>query len=274
MMRQKYKIILQIRIKIVLLQPVFWKDMRYFIHLAYNGSAFFGWQIQPNHPSVQETLENCLSLLLHEERVAVTGCGRTDTGVHASSFFAHFDTEKQFSPEECQQLVQKLNSFLPKEIVIFDLFEVAPDLHARFDAESRTYQYHVCTCKNPFKTEFTYHCHRAIDVDKMNEAATLLLQNEDFTSFSKVHTQVNNFICHVTEAHWDRVDDELIFTVTANRFLRNMVRALVGTLLEVGFGKLTVQDFQNIINQKDRRAARTSAPANALFLTEVRYPRM
>ena len=140
--------------------------MRYFIHLAYNGSAFFGWQIQPNHPSVQETLENCLSLLLHEERVAVTGCGRTDTGVHASSFYTHFDTEKQFSPEECQQLVQKLNSFLPKEIVIFDLFEVAPDLHARFDAESRTYQYHVCTHKNPFKTEFTYHCHRAIDVDK------------------------------------------------------------------------------------------------------------
>ena len=248
--------------------------MRYFIHMAYNGSAFFGWQIQPEHPSVQETLETCLSLLLHEERVAVTGCGRTDTGVHASSYYAHFDTEKHFSVEECQSLVLKLNSFLPKEIVIFDLFEVDSDLHARFDAESRTYQYHVCTQKNPFKTHFTYYCHRDIDVDKMNEAASLLLQNEDFTSFSKVHTQVNNFICHITEAHWDRVGDELIFTVTANRFLRNMVRALVGTLLEVGFGKLTIQDFQSIIDQKDRRAARTSAPANALFLTEVRYEAM
>ena len=248
--------------------------MRYFIHLAYNGSAFFGWQIQPEHPSVQETLETCLSLLLHEERVAVTGCGRTDTGVHASSYYAHFDTEKQFTQDECRQLVHKLNNFLPKEIVIFDLFEVASDLHARFDAESRTYQYHVCTRKDPFKLQFSYHCHRAIDVDKMNEAAVLLLQNEDFTSFSKVHTQVNNFICHVTEAHWDRVDDELIFTVTANRFLRNMVRALVGTLLEVGFGKLSVQDFQDIINRKDRCAAKTSVPANALFLTEVRYPRI
>ena len=248
--------------------------MRYFIHLAYNGSAFFGWEIQPNHPSVQETLEGCLSLLLHEERVAVTGCGRTDTGLHASSYYAHFDTGKAFSPDECRQLAFKLNNFLPKEIVIFDLFEVSPEAHARFDATSRTYRYHVCTRKNPFKLQFTYPCHRAIDVGKMNEAAALLLQNEDFTSFSKVHTQVNNFICHVTEAHWDVVDDEIVFTVTANRFLRNMVRAIVGTLLEVGFGRLTVQDFQNIINQKDRRAARTSVPANALFLTEVRYPQI
>ena len=248
--------------------------MRYFLHLAYNGTAFFGWQIQPNHPSVQETLENCLSLLLREPRVAITGCGRTDTGVHASSFYAHFNTDTHFTPEECRQLAFKLNNFLPKDIVIFDLFEVSPDLHARFDAESRTYKYYICTKKNPFKQQFSYHFHRELDVEKMNEAAALLLQNEDFTSFSKVHTQVNNFICHISEAHWDRVDDELIFTVTANRFLRNMVRALVGTLLEVGFGKITVQDFQNIINQKDRRAARTSAPANALFLTEVRYPRM
>lgn len=248
--------------------------MRYFIHLAYNGSAFFGWQIQPNHPSVQETMETCLSLLLHEAHVAVTGCGRTDTGVHASSFYAHFDTEKQFSPDECQQLVFKLNNFLPKEIVIFNIFEVAPDLHARFDAESRTYQYHLCTRKNPFKTHFTYHYHRQLDVAAMNEAAAMLLQHEDFTSFSKVHTQVNNFICHVTEAHWKQEDDELVFTITANRFLRNMVRAIVGTLLEVGTGKISVQDFQNIINQKDRCAAKTSAPAHALFLTEVRYGRM
>lgn len=250
----------------------FEKKMRYFLHLAYNGSVFFGWQIQPNHPSVQETLESCLSLLLHEERVAVTGCGRTDTGVHASSYYAHFDTEKQLSPDECRQLTFKLNNFLPKEIVIFDLFEVAPDLHARFDAESRTYQYHVCTRKDPFKIQFAYRCHKPLDVAKMNEAAALLLQNEDFTSFSKVHTQVNNFICHVTEAHWDVIGNELIFTVTANRFLRNMVRALVGTLLEIGMGKISVEGFQDIINKKDRCAARTSVPAHALFLTKVRYP--
>ena len=257
----------------LLLQPEI-DNMRYIMHLAYNGSAFFGWQIQPNHPSVQETLETCLSLLLHEPRVAITGCGRTDTGVHASFYYAHFDTETRLSPEECQQLVFKLNNFLPKEIVIFDLFEVAPDLHARFDADSRTYKYYICTKKNPFKQQFAYHFHRELDVEKMNEAASLLLQNEDFTSFSKVHTQVNNFICHITEAHWEKVDDELVFTITANRFLRNMVRAIVGTLLEVGTGKISVQGFQDIINQKDRCAARTSAPANALFLTDVRYGRM
>ena len=245
--------------------------MRYFLHLAYNGSAFFGWQIQPDHPSVQETLENCLSLLLHEERVAVTGCGRTDTGVHASSYYAHFDTEKAFSRDECRQLVHKLNNFLPKEIVIFDLFEVAPDLHARFDAESRTYQYHVCTRKDPFKLQFAYHCHRAIDVEKMNEAAALLLQNEDFTSFSKVHTQVNNFICHVTEAHWDRVDDELVFTVTANRFLRNMVRAVVGTLVEVGRHRMSLEQFRQAVLSHSRSRAGESMPAHALYLVEILY---
>ncbi len=257
----------------LLLQPEI-DNMRYFMHLAYNGSAFFGWQIQPNHPSVQETLETCLSLLLHEPRVAITGCGRTDTGVHASSYYAHFDTETHLTPKECQHLVFKLNNFLPKEIVIFDLFEVASDLHARFDADSRTYKYYICTKKNPFKQQFAYHYHRELDVEKMNEAASLLLQNEDFTSFSKVHTQVNNFICHITEAHWEKQDDELVFTITANRFLRNMVRAIVGTLLEVGTGKITIQGFQDIINQRDRCAARTSAPANALFLTNVRYAGM
>lgn len=248
--------------------------MRYFIHLAYNGSAFFGWQIQPGKPTVQETIENCLSLLLREGRVAITGCGRTDTGVHARNYYAHFDTEKHFTPEECRQLVHKLNNFLPKEVVVFDLFEVSPDLHARFDAETRTYQYFVSTRKDPFNFLYRHRCHCLLDVEKMNEAAALLLQNEDFTSFSKVHTQVNNFICHVTEAHWDRVGDDLVFTVTANRFLRNMVRALVGTLLEVGLGKISVEGFQDIINQKDRRAARTSVPAHALFLTKVRYARM
>ena len=246
--------------------------MRYFIHLAYNGAAYFGWQLQPDAPSVQETLEKCLSLLLHQSRVAITGCGRTDTQVNASCFYAHFDTEQSFSPDQCAQLTDKLNNFLPKDIVIYNIFKVHDDAHARFDAESRTYQYYISTQKDPFNYAQRMFCCRRLDVEKMNEAAALLLVNQDFTSFSKVHTQVNNFICHVTCAHWARVGDDLVFTITANRFLRNMVRAIVGTLLQVGWGKITPEDFQNIINQKNRCAAKMSAPACALFLTDVQYP--
>lgn len=246
--------------------------MRYFIHLAYNGSAFFGWQIQPEHPSVQETLEKCLSLLLHTERTAITGCGRTDTGVHATSFYAHFDSEHCFSEQDLKQLTNKLNNFLPKEVVVFNIFQVTEDAHARFDAESRTYKYRISTKKNPFDFQLSYHFFRKLDIDLMNQAAAILLGEHDFTSFSKVHTQVNNFICTVTEATWVEEHDKVTFTITANRFLRNMVRAIVGTLLEVGVGKLSVDDFQEIILQKNRCAAKTSAPAHALFLTNVRYP--
>ena len=245
--------------------------MRYFIHLAYNGAAFYGWQIQPNHPSVQDTLENCLSLILHSERIPITGCGRTDTGVHASSFYAHFDFDSCFSGTECKQLSQKLNNFLPKDIVIFKIFSVKPEAHARFDAENRTYKYFISLKKNPFNYNFTYHYYRNLDIDLMNQAAYLLLSTKDFTSFSKVHTQVNNFLCDVFEANWQRNNEELVFTISANRFLRNMVRAIVGTLLEVGVKNISLEEFQNIINQKNRCSAKTSAPANALFLTNVRY---
>lgn len=210
-------------------------------------------------------------MLLHQERIPVTGCGRTDTGVHASCYYAHFDIETALSVAECQRLADQLNNFLPKEIVIYRIFPVKADVHARFDAESRSYQYFISTQKNPFTYPQRYFSFRTLNVDKMNEAAALLLKNEDFTSFSKVHTQVNNFICHVTEAHWEQVGDDLIFTISANRFLRNMVRAIVGTLLEVGLEKLSVEEFQDIINQKDRCKAGTSVPACALFLTDVRY---
>lgn len=246
--------------------------MRYFLHLAYNGSSFFGWQIQPNHLSVQETLEKSLSLILHHDAIAVTGCGRTDTGVHASDFFAHFDWNEPLSREACHQLTNKLNNFLPKDIVIYKIFPVHPYAHARFDAEDRTYQYFISTQKNPFTHAQRFFMHRHLDVKRMNEAAQQLLNNEDFTSFSKVNTQVNNFICHVSQAQWTPHNEDLIFTITANRFLRNMVRAIVGTLVDVGLGKLTVDDFQNIINQRDRCKAGTSVPACALFLTKVRYP--
>ncbi len=245
--------------------------MRYFLHLAYNGAPFFGWQVQPDHPSVQEVLERSLSLLLHQEHIAVTGCGRTDTGVHAADYYAHFELEETLDAEGLKRLRDQLNSFLPKEIAIFDIFPVKPRAHARFDAVERTYQYFVSIRKNPFTFQQRYFSFRTPDIERMNEAAALLLENEDFTSFSKVHTQVNNFICHVTHAQWVLEGDDLVFTITANRFLRNMVRAVVGTLLDVGFGKLSVSDFQNIINQKDRCKAGISVPAGALFLTNVRY---
>jgi tRNA pseudouridine38-40 synthase len=245
--------------------------MRYFLHLAYNGAPFFGWQVQPDHPSVQEVMERSLSLLLHQEHIAVTGCGRTDTGVHAADYYAHFELEETLDAEGLKRLRDQLNSFLPKEIAIFDIFPVKPRAHARFDAVERTYQYFVSIRKNPFTFQQRYFSFRTPDIKRMNEAAALLLENEDFTSFSKVHTQVNNFICHVTHAQWVLEGDDLVFTITANRFLRNMVRAIVGTLLDVGFGKLSVSDFQNIINQKDRCKAGISVPAGALFLTNVRY---
>ncbi len=245
--------------------------MRYFIRLAYNGSTFFGWQVQPDRMSVQETLEHALSLMLHSPHVPVVGCGRTDTGVHASCYYAHFDLEQQLTQEQLARLVCRLNGFLPKDVAVYDLFPVKDAAHARFDAVDRTYNYYMATRKNPF----TYPCRmfsfRQLDVEQMNKAAALLLQNDDFTSFSKVHTQVNNFVCHVSEAAWHECGDELVFTITANRFLRNMVRAIVGTLLEVGLGRTSVSEFGNIIKQKDRCKAGTSVPACALFLSNVRY---
>lgn len=245
--------------------------MRYFIHLAYNGTAYFGWQIQPDHPSVQETLEKCLSLLLHSERIPITGCGRTDTGVHASCFYAHFDYPEAWDAERCRQLADQLNSFLPPDIAIYSIFAVNDNAHARFDAQERTYQYHISIAKNPFTYPFRLRYHQTLEVERMNEAAALLCQHEDFTSFSKVHTQVNNFICHVMRAEWEQRDEELVFTITANRFLRNMVRAIVGTLLDVGRGRLTTEEFNQIILEKNRCQAGTSVPACALFLTDVRY---
>ena len=243
---------------------------RYCMQLSYNGAPFFGWQVQPEQPSVQETLETALSLLL-KEKVAVTGCGRTDTGVHARDYFAHFDCNTPMSVADCAQLCFRLNSFLPKEIAIQRIYAVADDFHARYDATSRTYRYYVSVQKDPFSIDRSYYVGVPLDVELMNRAAALLLGVHDFTSFSKVHTQVNNFICEVTEAEWSQTDGQLVFTITANRFLRNMVRAVVGTLLDVGRGKLTIEEFVEILEKKDRRCAGTSVPAHALFLEKVRY---
>jgi tRNA pseudouridine38-40 synthase len=242
--------------------------MRYFMELGYNGAPFFGWQVQPGKETVQGCIENALSLLLREE-VSVTGCGRTDTGVNARQFFAHFETEQAI---DTNRLADKLNSFLPKEIAIYRIFPVEEGLHARFSAVSRTYKYYVAIAKNPFGFHFSYRIFQKLDVAKMNEAAAILLETSDFTSFSKLHTQVNNNLCRVTEARWEMVDGVLVFTVTADRFLRNMVRAVVGTLLQVGKGKITVEEFKAIIDRKDRCAAGDSVPAHALFLEKIGYP--
>ncbi|MBO4739643.1 MAG: tRNA pseudouridine(38-40) synthase TruA [Bacteroidales bacterium] len=244
---------------------------RYFIHLAYNGKNYFGWQRQPKDISVQEVLENDISVLL-KEPISIVGAGRTDTGVHARNFYAHFDTSNDLNEQDCQHLAYKLNAFLPKDIVVFSIFKVDSQMHARFSATSRTYRYYVSTQKNPFRQDMAYSVLQALNVEQMNECCQKLLQYNDFTSFSKVHTQTNNNLCTITFAQWQRLPDNILcFEITANRFLRNMVRAIVGTLLQVGKGKLSVDDFCRIIEQRNRNEAGESAPAHALFLEEISY---
>lgn len=240
---------------------------RYFLHLAYNGKAYHGWQIQPGDISVQEVLEKCISLKL-KQNVSVTGCGRTDTGVNARNFYAHFESKPI---NDLQTFVNQLNMFLPDDIVVFRCWQVDPYLHARFDAKSRTYHYYVTRTKNPFHTDDALYIYGPLDVEKMNEAAKLLFEYQDFTSFSKLHTQVKTNNCRIMEAYWFEQNGLLVFHIKADRFLRNMVRAIVGTLLEVGKGKLTIDGFRRIIEQKDRCSAGTSMPAHALFLEEVTY---
>ena len=242
---------------------------RYFIHLAYNGANYSGWQTQPGLPTVQLTLEQALSTLLREP-IAVVGCGRTDTGVHASDFYAHFVSEELGVRSE--ELVFKLNSFLPPDIVIYDIFLVADNAHARFDATARTYQYHVSDRRLPFRQGQYCRIYYKPDIDKMNEAAKVLMEYEDFTSFAKLHTQVKTNICHMTRADWTEEEGGWVFTIRSNRFLRNMVRSVTGTLLDVGRGKLTIDGLREIIERKDRCAAGVSMPACGLFLTKVEYP--
>ncbi len=241
---------------------------RYFIHLAYHGGNYCGWQTQPNLPTVQLTLEQALTTLLRQP-TAVVGCGRTDTGVHASDFYAHFNHEGEMNTTE---LTFKLNSYLPSDIAIYEIFPVADNAHARFDAVARTYQYHVSDRRLPFHQGLYCRIFFKPDIERMNEAAQVLMEYDDFTSFAKLHTQVKTNICHLTEAHWDEVGDEWIFTIRSNRFLRNMVRSVTGTLLDVGRGKLSIDGLREIVERKDRCAAGVSMPAQGLFLTKVEYP--
>lgn len=241
--------------------------MRYFIQFAYNGTHYHGWQIQPNASSVQETLNKAFSVLLNET-ISIMGAGRTDTGVHATEMYGHFDTEKTL---DIPVLVHKLNSYLSKDIAIFDIIPVHDDAHCRFDAKKRTYEYHINTVKNPFLEELSWYVTQKLDLNLMNEAAQILLKHTDFQCFSKVNTDVNTFDCTIFEAFWKKENGKLIFTISANRFLRNMVRAIVGTLINIGLKKITLNDFEDIIASKSREKAGFSVPAHGLYLTKIDY---
>lgn len=242
---------------------------RYFIELAYNGKAFNGWQVQPNTPSVQEEFNADISIML-KEPIQVTGAGRTDTGVHASFFVAHFDTSQPIPDPEAFR--EKLNRFLSRDIYVFRIYPVREDAHARFSALSRTYKYYINKRKDPFNYYFTYRTYPIPDITMMNAACQILFEYTDFTSFSKLHTDVKTNNCKIMEAYWEDTGEQLIFTIKADRFLRNMVRAIVGTLLEVGQNKITLNEFHQIIEAKDRCRAGTSVPGNALFLCDIEYP--
>ena len=291
------------------------ESKRYFIRFSYDGTAYHGWQIQPNSVSVQETLQGALSTLLRRE-VEVVGAGRTDAGVHARMMVAHFDwpsqqensqlsarlcrsacprtlnsltgsaaslVEELSTPNSqlstfnsqlnCSQLVYKLNKLLPPDIAVQEVYPVAADLHARFSATSRTYHYFIHLAKSPFLRPYSWYVYTTLDFSRMNEAARLLLDYEDFTSFSKTHTDAKTNLCRVTHAVWEETEDGgWRFTITANRFLRNMVRAIVGTLVEVGRGRMTIDEFRQVIESRNRCVAGESVPGHALFLVDIQYP--
>ena len=240
------------------------------MHLSYCGAPFHGWQVQPNAVSVQEVIEDALTKVLRRP-TTITGAGRTDTGVNARSMVAHFDAP---AIANLSATVRALNSIVGRDIAIHSITPVHPEAHARFDATSRTYHYYVSTRKTPFFHRLCWQAPPSLDFDAMNRAAKLLLETRDFTSFAKLHTDNKTNICHVTEARWVKLDLDggYLFIITADRFLRNMVRAVVGTLVDVGRGKLSLDDFRSVIEARDRCSAGTSMPAHALYLWDVTYP--
>lgn len=242
--------------------------MRYFIELSYNGKAYHGWQNQPNAISVQQVLEHALSTLLRQP-ISIMGAGRTDAGVHATQMFAHFDVDETF---DIDTLIYKINWFLPHDIAIHRIFKVQDKAHSRFHALSRTYHYRISNTKNVFTHDFAYKIHLPLDIEKMNEGCKIIMQYRDFECFAKSNTDVKTFFCDIKEAYWKVEDTELTFVITADRFLRNMVRAIVGTLVNVGLGKLEVEQLHDIIKSKNRSKAGYSVPPQGLYLTEIKYP--
>jgi tRNA pseudouridine38-40 synthase len=241
---------------------------RYFLKLAYDGSAYHGWQIQPKANTVQEEIQYALSKLHGNDPIEVVGCGRTDTGVHAKSYFLHTDLPQSWDP---QQLIFKLNRMMPADIAFSKAWQINTDLHARFDASSRTYRYFINRNKNPFLRQQSWYVQQDLDLAAMNQAAIFLLGRQDFSSFAKAHTDVKTNICEVFAAEWFTNKDGIYFEISANRFLRNMVRAIVGTLVEVGLGKIKASELPDIIAAQDRSEAFVSVPAHGLFLWEIRY---
>lgn len=252
--------------------------MRYFIQLSYDGTGYHGWQVQPNGVSVQEVLQKALSTLLRQP-TEVTGAGRTDAGVHASMMVAHFDWPAahegegcEEAPLDCTQLTYKLNRLLPPDVAVQAVRPVGPEMHARFSATRRTYHYYIHTRKDPFLRGYSWQVNVPLDFALMNEAAQVLLEYSDFTSFSKTGTDVKTNICQLTEARWEQLKPgEWRFTVSANRFLRNMVRAIVGTLVEVGRHRMTISQMRHAIEAKDRQRAGESVPGHALYLANIEY---
>ena len=244
--------------------------MRFFITFTYNGTRYCGWQRQPNGIAVQEELEKALTTILRTP-IELTGAGRTDAGVHALNMVAHFDIADDTTVDS-QRLINNLNSLLPYDIAVKNVERVTDEAHARFDALSRKYEYHIITHKNPFLKEQACRIHFPLNMELMNEAAKVLFEYEDFTSFSKLHTDVKTHNCTIMEAYWQQRGEELVFTIKANRFLRNMVRAIVGTLMEVGRERLTIEGFRQVIEAKNRCSAGHSVPACGLYFIEAEYP--
>ncbi len=248
---------------------------RYFIELSYNGTNYHGWQIQPNAVTVQQVLNKAMAVVLREP-IETVGCGRTDTGVHAKEFFAHFDAEESmdhgpWTMDKCENIVRSINAILPKDIAVKRLFPVAENVHARFDATLRSYGYHIHFNKDPFKNGYSWELRDRPDTELMNEAAAIIMEHTDFSCFSKSNTQVKTNICKISRAQWVASEDGIIFKISADRFLRNMVRAIVGTLIMVGKQEIQPGDVAVIIESKNRSKAGASVPACGLYLTEVVY---
>ncbi len=244
---------------------------RYFIRLAFDGTAYNGWQMQANAISVQQVLQDALSTVLRKG-IKITGAGRTDTGVHARQYFSHFDIETFLALDECRQLTQSLNGLLPKDIAVQEVFPVVNGLHARFSAVLRTYEYLMSHHKDPFLVNRAWFNYQHFDVELMNKGAAIMMEYSEFSCFSKSNTQTKTNLCSISHAQWREEGNLLIFTITANRFLRNMVRAIVGTLTDVGRGRITLDRLRFIIESGNRRLAGLSAPAEGLYLVNIQYP--
>lgn len=242
---------------------------RYFFEISYNGTRYHGWQNQANAVGVQQVVEDALTKLMRTP-IAIVGSGRTDTGVHCAQQFFHADIDVEFNATD---LVHRLNSFLPPDIAIRSITEVKENAHARYDALERSYEYKITRVKDPLSIGFTFHYFKSLDIPTMNKAAALLVGEHDFECFSKVKTDVNHFICDIKKAQWNQSGDLLVFSITANRFLRGMVRAIVGTLLDVGSGKISVKEFEDIIKSRDRKKAGMNVPPEGLYLISVKYPK-